>query len=63
MGAAIGVVWRPVAGALVAFAGVAGFTAMWRLLRTGASTLSDAAHLRQIVGRGQPVLVEVFSDT
>jgi hypothetical protein len=63
LGAVIGAVWRPVAGALVALAGVAGFTAMWRALRTGPSTLSSLPQLREAVGAGKPVLVEVFSDT
>ena len=63
IGAAIGVVWKPVAGASVALASILGFTAMWRALRTGPSTLGSITQLRDLLGSGTPVLVEVYSDT
>lgn len=62
-GGAVGAVWRPVAGLAIALAGVAGSLAMWLALRTGPSTMPSLDALRDIVGKGRPVLVEVFSDT
>ena len=63
LGALIGAVWKPIAGLIVALAGVLGFSAMWAALRTGASTLTGPVQLRELMGSGAPLLVEVVSDT
>jgi hypothetical protein len=63
LGAAVGLLWRPVVGAAIALGGALGFTAMWQALRTGPSTLTSPEDLRRLIGSGTPLLVELYSDT
>jgi len=63
MGAAIGVIWRPIAGVTFVLLGVGTVAGFWQSFKSGKSTLVDLAQLDAPMGGGCPVLLMIYSDT
>ena len=53
--------WRRRAGPVLALAGLA-FAGAWLALRPGESTHVTVSEVEQALGRGRPVLVELYSN-